>query len=134
MRYSERLLLKAETEALARRTSIARFEKDLDALGELLSTAHYEGIQWSTTDPATFDDCIQINNHTKECSVALLRFLLAHGGIIERQIESRVTTCRHYTLRLPNVGAPVVYLVPLDLPIPEDMVTATASDTRLTTP
>ncbi len=134
MRYSERLLLKAETEALARRTAIARFEKDLDALGELLSTVHDEGIEWSTVDPAYFDDRIQINCHTKERSVALLRFLLAHGGVIERQFESHFTTYRHYTLRLPNLGAPVLYLIPLDLPVPEDIVTPTASDTRLATP
>lgn len=133
MRYSERLLLKAETEALARRTAITRFEKDLDALGELLSTAHYEGIEWSTTDPATFDDRIQLFTHREECSVALLRFLLAHGGVIERQIES-TTTYRHYTLRLPNVATAVIHLISQDTPIPEDIVTATAPATRLATP
>ncbi|QOK96561.1 hypothetical protein HF909_09005 [Ralstonia pseudosolanacearum] len=133
MRYSERLLLKAETEALARRTAIARFETDLDALGELLSTAHYEGIEWSTTDPAGFDHRIQLTTHwKKECSVALLCFLLAHGGVIERQIES--DAYRHYTLRLPNIAAAVLYLIPRDIPVPEDIATATATDTCLATP
>lgn len=134
MRYSERLLLKAATEALTRRTAIARFEKDLDALGELLSTAHYDGIEWSTTDPAAFDDRIQLITHREECFVALLRFLLAHGGVIERQIESSVTPYRHYTLRLPNVAAAVTYLIPQDIPIPEDIAIASAADPRLATP
>ncbi|MGA4113028.1 hypothetical protein ACI2T3_18680 [Ralstonia nicotianae] len=134
MRYSERLLLKAETEALTRRTAIARFAKDLDALGELLSTAHYEGIEWSTTDPTTFDDHIQLFTRWEECSVALLRFLLTHGGVIERRIESSATTYRHYTLRLPNVATAVIYLISQDIPIPEDIVTATAPATRLATP
>ena len=110
MRYSERLLDELAADTEDRRKGIERYASDIDALGEVLSTAYYAGVTWSLCDVRARDTRLLLWCPGEQ-RLALHGFLLANGATETRTVESDGTL--HRTLELPNVEAPVLLITPL---------------------
>ncbi|MGT2507891.1 hypothetical protein [Cupriavidus basilensis] len=108
MRCHERLLADLEKEMHERRDAIIAAASDLDALGEVLSTAHYDDISCSIAG-VTASGKLQAYASTGH-EAALLHFLLTHGASVAEVRNS--AQFDHYHLIYPGISSRIVLLTP----------------------
>lgn len=107
MKLSERLLEIFDAKAAADRAQISEQASDIDALGEILATAHYAGIQLDPEEIAARGDRIQVFSSMPEAAIA---WMLTSGFSLQR--TSRNYNYTHNYLAHPGIACPVVILTP----------------------
>ncbi|AQV94789.1 hypothetical protein BJN34_12950 [Cupriavidus necator] len=105
MKLSERLLEIFDAKAAAERAQISKQASDIDALGEILSTAHYASVDLSPEEIVARGDRIQVYSGAPEEALA---WMLDAGFSLQR--TSRSYNYTHDYLMHPGIGCPVVIL------------------------
>ncbi|AGW94633.1 hypothetical protein N234_31785 [Ralstonia pickettii DTP0602] len=104
MKLSERILEAFDAKAAAERAQISDQASDIDALGEILATAHYAGIEFELEQITAGGDRIQVFSRAPEAALA---WMLSTGFSLQRTSRSYYT---HNYLVHPDIGCPVVIL------------------------
>lgn len=105
MKLSERLLQLFDAKAAAERAQVQAQAADVDALGEILSTAHYAGIDCRPEQIHAHGESIMVCNADPEATIA---WMLSAGFSVE-QVKSRLYFT-HNHLRHPSITCPIVIL------------------------
>jgi hypothetical protein len=109
MKLSELILARFDADAAEERAIIVSRAADVDTLGELLSTAYYDGVSCRPEDIR-----VSASGNLMVCpsgdKVETIAWMLAHGFITDSTVTSPSYT--HHYLHHPRLAAVVVILVP----------------------
>ena len=109
MKLSELILARFDADAAEERATIVNSAPDVDTLGELLSTAHYDGVSCRPEDIR-----VSASGSLMVCPsgdrTETIAWMLAHGFTTDSTVTS-VSYTHHY-LRHPRLAAVVAILIP----------------------
>ncbi|MDF3837111.1 hypothetical protein P3W85_29770 [Cupriavidus basilensis] len=109
MKLSERILARFDAEAAEERSVIADRAADVDTLGELISTAYYDGVSCRPEDIHVSGSGGLMVPPSGD-RVAAIAWMLSHGFTADSTIASPSYT--HHLLRHPRLATVVAILVP----------------------
>ena len=107
MKLSERLLQIFDAKAAADRAQLQAQAANVDAVGEILSTAHYAGIDLSPESIVALGNRILIVSGAPQVA---LEWMLSSGFNLQRTRDHQTNT--HHYLAHPDIGCPVAILTP----------------------